>query len=201
MKGLFRRKEKTTPVATKVLNGKNVRLAVVLSKNTINNIKYLQGYKQFCEGGEGNPILQPRMRKACAEAADPDYFIQWITRSMTSNFGEVKFYDSQDQAKNATPDVFAIVNIFYDPRGSDYDVADVKIKFFDRNFDYVAAAQGTGKIPADHWGAVTVSGNVAISKQHAQVRTTALLSMDQSLSTILVHPINWHSTASAARNE
>ncbi|MGF6242371.1 hypothetical protein P3T42_004126 [Paraburkholderia sp. GAS38] len=176
--------------ATKVLNGKNVRLTVILSKNTIENINYLEGLKTSFD----KKIFHSTIDKTLAEETDPNYFIQWVTKSLTTNFGEVKFYDNPAQAKKSKPDEFAIVNIYFDPLApnSKYEEADIKIEFFDRNFNYVAAANGTGRISADHWGSPSSSGFAKIRKHQAQVRATSLMTMDRSLSGILVNPVNWH---------
>ncbi|WP_141710888.1 hypothetical protein [Paraburkholderia nodosa] len=178
--------------AKKVLNGPNARLAVILSKNSIANVRYLRDYKKFCEDGEGNPILKDSLRKSCAEKSDPSYFVRWITKSLTSNFGEVMFYENVSQAKNSKPDDFAVVNIFYDPWG-DTEVADIKIEFFDHNFSYVATAQGAANVPSDRWSGSNASDYIRIDKRHAQIRTAALMELDRSLSANLVKPVSWYS--------
>ena len=185
--------------ALKVLNGKSVRLAVILSKNTVSNIKFLQNENKHFE----SDLFHSSTSKALAEETNPNYLIQWIAKSLVVNFGEVRFYSDPNLAKSSKPDEFAVVNIYYDPLGanSEYSQVDIKIEFFDRNFSYVATATGSGKIKADHWGSPSDVEFTKIRKQEAHVRTDALMALDGSLSKILVKPVGWYPTSNAAKNK
>jgi hypothetical protein len=185
--------------ATKVLNGKNVRLAVVLSRNTISNIKYLQESNKSLDA---QYLVKDNIYLSLKEKTDPQYIINWVDKSLNANFGEVRFYDSVQQAKDSHPDVFAIVDVYYNPwpQHVEFIESTIKIEFFDRNFHYITLAQGSSKTKADFWEG---SGTAVIErdKRQAHVRTDALMSFDASLSKILVNPVGWYPASNANRNE
>jgi hypothetical protein len=190
--------EKISSKATKVLNGRDVHLAVILSKNTVNNIKYLVDANKsidvdYWDGEAGFSSLR--------EKTNPQYIIRWMDKSLTANFGDVRFYESEKQARDSHPDVFAILDIFYNPRPQNVDFIEstIKIEFYDRDFRYISLAQGSGKTKAVFWVGSEAAG-VARDRRQAHVRTEALMAMDRSLSKILVAPVGWYSTGSATVN-
>lgn len=176
--------------AKQVPSGPGITLAVILSENTIESIKFLEAKKISDRAGAGNPMLESSVRAALVEEDDPDFIIGWVANSLKSKFDHPIFYGKSTEAIARGPDFFAILDIYYSPisfRLDKDDLVDAKItiRFYDRHFAYIATAEGQDQGTFGHWSA-DMSDVVANYIKPAQIRTVALQRLDRSLSQVIL---------------
>jgi len=180
--------------ATRIPNGNQVSLGVVYSRNTQANRAYLQDYQANAGTGFGQSLLVQPIHDAYVATSKPDLAVDWVKASLQRQFGSVTVYPDMQSLKAAKPDVVAIVDSrsqLITSRSSDVE-SKVSADFYDRNFNYIATAQGhDAKALSPVWADYKRSEEIVADineQQNVQVR--ALQKFDQSLDSMMTHPSN-----------
>ena len=178
--------------ATRIPNGSQVSLGVVYSRNTQANRAYLRDYQANAGTGFGQSLLVQPIHEAYVATSKPDLAVDWIKASLQRQFGSVTVYPDMQTLKAAKPDVVAIVDSrsqLITSRSSDVE-SRVSADFYDRDFNYIATAQGhDAKALSPVWADYKRSEEIVADineQQNVQVR--ALQKFDQSLSNLLTKP-------------
>jgi hypothetical protein len=180
--------------ATRIPNGSQVSLGVVYSRNTQANRAYLQDYQANAGTGFGQSLLVQPIHDAYVATSKPDLAVDWVKASLQRQFGSVTVYPDMQSLRAAKPDVVAIVDSrsqLITSRSSDVE-SKVSADFYDRNFNYIATAQGhDAKALSPVWADYKRSEEIVADineQQNVQVR--ALQKFDQSLNSMMIHPTN-----------
>lgn len=180
--------------ATRIPNGNQVSLGVVYSRNTQANRAYLQDYQANAGTGFGQSLLVQPIHDAYVATSKPDLAVDWVKASLQRQFGSVTVYPDMQSLKAAKPDVVAIVDSrsqLITSRSSDVE-SRVSADFYDRDFNYIATAQGhDAKALSPVWADYKRSEEIVADineQQNVQIR--ALQKFDQSLNSMMTHPSN-----------
>jgi hypothetical protein len=180
--------------ATRIPNGSQVSLGVLYSRNTQANRAYLQDYQANAGTGFGQSLLVQPIHDAYVATSKPDLAVDWVKALLQRQFGSVTVYPDMQSLRAAKPDVVTIVDSrsqLITSRSSDVE-SKVSADFYDRNFNYIATAQGhDAKALSPVWADYKRSEEIVADineQQNVQVR--ALQKFDQSLNSMMIHPTN-----------
>lgn len=187
LSGMFNAAPTRSPL-TRVASGPGATLALIPSRNTVNNVIYLRSEQAAAVAGYGNPILLDEIRQACALSAEPRFITDWVTTSLKRNFGNVVAFDTLDAARAAQPDAFGVLDFSHVP--IDWDrttiTSHATVIFFDSRMRIIGEASGRHATTVDGWA--PEGGAVGVCRSEHQNRVRALEQFDQSLAQIVANP-------------
>lgn len=176
--------------ANKVPSGENVSLGVVLNKNTIENIEYLQ--KRYEKSNDGNPILDRRLVEANRLTRDPDFVIRWVMKSLSDRFGSVKVYANKAAFEMDQPDILAVLDMqFYlvDWGNLDTNGARNVVRFYDGRQQFIAEAIGEKTRPFRVSMTPGIPQMVEMINDQKRVLTESLVELDKSIDGVISTPL------------
>lgn len=95
--------------AASVPAGPPVFLGVLLSRNTVESIRYMQ--RRYDVPHDGNIMMRGDYVEASKNVRDPDFPIRWIMKSLNERFGTVRVFDGMAELKTAQPDVIGLLDM------------------------------------------------------------------------------------------
>jgi ABC-type Fe3+-hydroxamate transport system substrate-binding protein len=138
--GLFR----PATAVSKVTLKHSQSVGVLVSDATLNNIAYLERYRFDAQHGDNSRSLDPQVKQAYVDSADPDLAIAWLNSALEQQFASVTFYRDLDSLVAARPDVVVMIDSrsqLLSEQNPDVQ-ANVVAQFFDANFTYIGKAEG-----------------------------------------------------------
>jgi hypothetical protein len=136
--GIFEKQPSQSPLV-KVVGGPKAKLAVLLTKNTAENTRYIL-YRFDVHNKE---YSDKEWTRAYGETLDPVYPLSSIANSLKKKFGNVYLLDNIDQFNKESFDTLALVDTYYEPlnySGIDYTTARVSVTFYDNQLRYIGTA-------------------------------------------------------------
>ncbi|MCY1398704.1 hypothetical protein D9M71_137400 [compost metagenome] len=168
-----------------VVGGASKRVAVILNDNTKNNTEYLKS--RASQANERVAVMSDDQRRAEEMAADPNFAISWIAKSLKKQFGQVSLISDLAKFNAGSFDYLAIVDTYYVPIDWHWSTPTVdakfEIAFYDRQGRFVTKATGQR---AEQISTYNFDSAAQMRLNQHMVRVRALEQMDSSLQHIVV---------------
>lgn len=182
--GIFEKQPPQSPLA-KVIGGPKANLAVLLTKNTIENTRYVL-YRFDVHNKE---FADKEWTRAYGEILDPAYPLSSIANSLKKKFGNVYLLENIEQFNKASFDTLALVDIYYEPlnySGIETTTARVSVAFYDRELQYIGAAGSQEyKSAPETMCCWTLQGTVDSARAGFQPLAQALKELDTKLNELV----------------
>ncbi|VVE66956.1 hypothetical protein PCA31118_02417 [Pandoraea captiosa] len=180
--GIFDQKPEQSPQA-KLRGGPNARLAVMLTRNTVANTRYILERRVDYEiNGTGNSWSQPY-----GVLLDASFPLSWVANSLKKQFGTVKQISTLAELRSGSFDGLALVDILYEPyaKGISETTSRVTVTFYDAQGRYVGVA-GSREYKVDSgfccW---TYAEVIALTRKQQRPLIDALSEFDANLPSVV----------------
>lgn len=180
--GVFDQQPAQSPQA-RLHGGPDARLAVMLTRNTIANTRYIRERRiDYEDKWTGNAWMQPY-----GVLLDPSFPLAWVANSLKRQFGTVKLVSTLAEFREGDFDGLALVDIFYEPYGKGIPdtTSRVTVAFYDTQVRYVGVA-ASREYKADTglccWSYADV---VPYSRKQHRPLTDALAEFDANLLSVV----------------